>query len=499
MTAAPPSALVPENRPFQPYGKAEEFLYCRAPEVLLSGPAGTGKSRACLEKLHICAQKYDGMRGLIVRKTRESLTESALVTFEEKVVPQNHYILRTGGQRKMRQSYLYSNGSSIVVGGMDKPSKTLSTEFDLIYVQEAIELTEHDWEMLTRPLRNGKMPYQQIIADTNPDAPTHWLKRRCDAGRTLMLESTHEDNPVLFDRNGNGGLGDWTESGKLYIGRLDNLTGPRKPRLRYGKWVQAEGVVYEGWDRHVHLVDRFNPPAAWPRYWSIDFGFTNPFTWQLWALDPDGRLFLVKQIYKTQGLVEDHAKRILQLARMEIPYAMRRDANDLLGDLRPQAIICDHDAEGRATLEKYLGMPTLPANKEIMPGIQAVQTRLKKAGDNKPRLYVMRDSLDERDALLMEAKRPCCLEEEMDSYIWKPQTAVMAESRNRPDEPIDRDNHGCDAMRYMVAHLEAGVWSLPDPDKLKVDKAKRDHRQGMGASHAASRGMYGMGRDRNDD
>ena len=165
--AVPPEAKVPENRPYQPRGRAEELLYCKAPEVLLSGPAGTGKSRANLEKLHLCCQKYPGMRGLIVRKTRESCTESALVTFEEKVVPRNHPILQSGGQRKMRQAYQYPNGSTIVVGGMDKPSKTLSTEFDIIYVQEAIELTENDWEMLTRPLRNGVVPYQQIIADNN--------------------------------------------------------------------------------------------------------------------------------------------------------------------------------------------------------------------------------------------------------------------------------------------------------------------------------------------
>ena len=146
--------LSPARRPYQPSGQCERFFYCHDPEVL-TRPAGTGKSRACLEKLFACATKYAEMRGLIVRKTRESLTESGLVTWEDKVVPENHPILRDGGQRKMRQSYQFDNGSCIVVGGMDKASKTLSTEFDLIYVQEAIELTQHDWEMLTRPLRNG--------------------------------------------------------------------------------------------------------------------------------------------------------------------------------------------------------------------------------------------------------------------------------------------------------------------------------------------------------
>jgi phage terminase large subunit len=118
------------------------------------------------------------MRALIVRKTRTSLTESALVTFEDKVLPE-HSRLTEGAQRRLRQSYSYPNGSNIVVGGLDDSQRVMSTEYDMIYVMEAIEATENDWENLTTRLRNGVMPYQQIIADTNPDAPTHWLKGTC--------------------------------------------------------------------------------------------------------------------------------------------------------------------------------------------------------------------------------------------------------------------------------------------------------------------------------
>jgi hypothetical protein len=170
--------------------------------------------------------------------------------------------------------YRYSNGSQIVVGGMDKASKVMSTEYDLIYVQEAIELLEEDFESLTTRLRNGVLPYQQLLADTNPDTPTHWLKRRCDSGRTTLLQSRHEDNPTVTPE---------------YIAKLENLTGPRYQRLRWGHWVQAEGVVYDGWDPAIHLLDRFDIPWTWPRYWSIDFGYTNPFVCQFWAQDPDGR------------------------------------------------------------------------------------------------------------------------------------------------------------------------------------------------------------------
>ena len=75
----------PAEHRYRSVGSARELWNYRGPEVLLSGPAGTGKSRACLEKMHAMAMATDGMRGLIVRKTATSLTSTALVTFREHV------------------------------------------------------------------------------------------------------------------------------------------------------------------------------------------------------------------------------------------------------------------------------------------------------------------------------------------------------------------------------------------------------------------------------
>lgn len=434
----PPEDMVEERRPYEPYGAARDLLYRRSPEVVLSGPAGTGKSRACLEKLHICAEKYPGMRGLIVRKTRESLSESALVTFEEKVLPAGHPALR-GPERSHRQYYRYPNGSTLIVAGLkqshrDMTQKVMSTEYDVIYTQEAIELSEHEWEQLTTRLRNGVMPYQQMIADTNPDAPTHWLRRRAEAGRCLMLESRHEDNPSLWDAS----RGRWTPRGAEYIARLDALTGVRYQRLRRGQWVQAEGTVYEEWDRYLHVIDPIRIPNDWPRWLSIDFGYTNPFVAQFWAADHDGRLYLYREYYRTKEIVEDHARRLLRI--ME-------------DDEWPQRIICDHDAEDRATLEKHLACNTTGAYKSIKIGIEAVQKRLRVQEDGKPRLFVFRNALVDRDPLLVEAKKPTCLIEEIDGYVWQSPMTASGLSRAK-EEPLDRDNHALDAMRYAVAWID---------------------------------------------
>ena len=190
-----------ERRPYEPFGAARAMWRSARREVLSSGPADTGKSRGALEKLHYCACKYPGMRACMVRKTRKSLTQSAIVTYEKKVLPQGLLSERARPGRihfsTQDQQYEYPNGSIIAVSGLDDPEKVKSSEWDMLYFMEASEGSLNDWEMLTRGLRYGVMPYQQLLADCNPSYPNHWLKLRCDRGATSMFYALHTDNPSV--------------------------------------------------------------------------------------------------------------------------------------------------------------------------------------------------------------------------------------------------------------------------------------------------------------
>jgi hypothetical protein len=199
---------------------------------------------------------------------------------------------------------------------------------------------------------------------------------------------------------------------------LDDLTGHRRLRLRDGLWIAAEGVVYDEWDVDVHLIDRFEIPADWRRFRVVDFGFTNPTCVQWWAIDGDGRMFMYREIYKTGTIVEDHARQI-------------RD----LDEDRHLPTVCDHDAEDRATLKRHLRQETKAAKKSIKIGIEAVKKRLRPAGDGRPRLHIMRDSLVEVDDRLRERRLPTCTAEEFEEYVWP--------KGGGKEVPVDRNNHGC--------------------------------------------------------
>jgi phage terminase large subunit len=427
---------------FTPRGAALDAFHARDTEVVLAGPAGTGKSRGALEKLHTVALKYPGMRGLIVRQTLASLGASALRTWRRDVAA-DHFgrglMDFYGGSAEEPPQYRYSNGSAIAIGGMDKPSKIMSTEYDMIYVQEATELALDGWEACTTRLRSWVMPYQQLLADCNPSSRQHWLKRRAEAGVTLMLHSRHHDNPRLYADDGT-----LTERGEQYMAQLDALTGVRRKRLRDGLWVAAEGVILEDWDEDVHIVPRFVPPADWRRVWSVDFGYTNPFVLQRWAFDPDGRAYLYAERYLSRRLVEDHARAVL--AEVQHDDGTWREPI-------PQTIVCDHDAEDRATLERHLGLPTRPADKRVSVGLEAVATRLRRAGDSRPRLYVMEGARTHApDSELATHDKPTDTAAEIPGYVWDPR--ALGAPR---ETPLKEDDHGCDAMRYLVMDADHGV------------------------------------------
>lgn len=452
MTTALPSAPRSEQRPYQPYGVFEDALYARDAELLLAGPAGTGKSRTALEKLNLLASKYAGTRLAMVRKTRKSLTQSAQVTFE-------HFVLTPTSPVKWRtleQEYRYPNGSKIVLCGLDDPVKIMSSEFDVIYVQEATEIKEADAEACITRLRWGVTPYTQLLMDCNPQSPNHWLYKRQARGQTRMLETRHQDNPFLYDH----AAGTWNERGARYLANLEALTGVRRARLLEGRWVTAEGVIYEEWDRFRHLIPSFALGADWPRFITIDFGYNDPFVAQWWAKDPDGRLYLYRELVGTERLVEDWA----------------HELHALSGKERIVAVVTDHAAEDRATLERHLShgagecvraakgsfddvqqelgrKGTIPAYKSIRDGIQAVKSRLHDAGDGSPRLFVFEDSLVRRDERLTQKNAPIGVAEEMDSYIWDTRVNTRVGDRTL-EQPLDRDNHSMDALRYAVAYAD---------------------------------------------
>jgi hypothetical protein len=165
-----------------------------------------------------------------------------------------------------------------------------------------------------------------------------------------------------------------------------------------------------------------------------DWGFTNPGVLSAWAVDGDGRMYLVHETYRTRRLIDwwtDRARAI------HIRFGV-------------EAFVCDPSEPAYIAQFRNAGLPVREAYNEILPGIQMVENRLKIAEDGRPRLFLCREALDERDEALVDAKKPTCTLEEFDSYVWP----KGIDGKPTKEIPVDDNNHGLDALRYGVCYVD---------------------------------------------
>ena len=408
-------------------GAALEAQCVTDSEFLLSGPAETGKTFAGLFRLDSLLRETPKSHAAIIRKVRQDMATTVLRTFD-RIIAIRGGVTRFGGERA--EFYTYPNGARAYVAGLDDPTKVLSSELDWGYVNQAEQLTLSDWEFLsTRTTGRGavtRTPF--VFGDCNPGPPKHWIKTRPSV---RLLESHHADNPTLYDEAGN-----ITEQGKRSLAALNALTGIRRSRYFEGLWITSEGAVYRDFDRAVHVIPRAKMPPIVHWVCSIDFGFANPFVWQRWGIDDDGSMYLEREFYQSKVLVEDHAARITKL-NQNYPI---------------EATVADHDAEGRATLERR-GINTTLAFKAVSEGVQNVQQRMVVQGNGKPRLFILEDACIGRDESLAAIHKPTSTLDEIEGYVW-PQSA---DGKSLKEVPLKENDHGADCMRYACAfvdHLE---------------------------------------------
>lgn len=397
------------------------------PALLYSGAWGAGKTKILCEKAYFLALLYPHNVVGICRKTFNSLKQTTMKTFFQEVCPPDHI----KKYNKSDHIVTLRNKSEIYFFGMDNYLKIGSLNLGSCGVDEAIELTEEDWIALQGRVRQRDVPFHQIFMATNPAHPGHWLyKTFYERGEGQVIESNSLENPYLPAD---------------YIQRIKGLTGRYYDRFVLGKWVGFEGLVYDVFDPLVHVIDEMPRGwKEWPKVRSIDFGYSNPFVCLWWAISPSDVWYLYREIYYTHRIVEEHAAQIRKYSEGE-QYI---------------ATYADHDAEDRATLEKY-GIETDAAVKDIMPGIQEAYSKMKvQEIENRKitHIYFLRDALVEEDPWLVEMKKPTCTIQEIQQYQYPKGKG----DRNVKEDPVKANDHGMDAMRYAIYSWSIRrAWSPP--------------------------------------
>lgn len=120
-----------------------------------------------------------------------------------------------------------------------------------------------------------------------------------------FIPATVDDNHVLMDTN------------PEYIQVLEALPEKLKQAHRFGNWDIFEGQFFEEFTddvehyadkRFTHVIEPFEVPREWTIYRSFDFGYAKPFSVGWWAVDYDGRLYRILEMYGCTNTANEGVK-----------------------------------------------------------------------------------------------------------------------------------------------------------------------------------------------
>lgn len=171
--------------------------------LVLKGGGGSGKSIFAGRKVLERCTSEPGHRILVCRKVQKTIRESCF----KQLIGQcaEHYPESGCKINKSDMLISFANGSEIIFAGLDDVEK-LKSIYNItgIWIEEASELAEGDFNQLDIRLRGETDYYKQIILTFNPISLLHWLKKRFfdrRDPRARTHESTYRDNRFLDEES----------------------------------------------------------------------------------------------------------------------------------------------------------------------------------------------------------------------------------------------------------------------------------------------------------
>lgn len=178
------------------------LLFDESRYLVLKGGGGSGKSIFAGRKILERVTTEPGHRWLVCRKVAKTLRQSCFKQLcgqaREHYADQIAYIPKgSSGDMYMR----FKNGSEILFCGLDDVEK-LKSIYNItgVWIEEATEVLEGDFNQLDIRLRGETAYYKQMIITFNPVSILHWLKKRFfdrNDPRARVHESTYLNNRFL--------------------------------------------------------------------------------------------------------------------------------------------------------------------------------------------------------------------------------------------------------------------------------------------------------------
>lgn len=325
-------------------GPQSEFLQAPELEVLYGGAAGGGKSYAMIA---------DPMRhfgngnfvGLLLRRTNDELRE--LVRETQKLYPKGFPGAKWNQQKS---SWTFPSGAEFWITYLDRDDDVLRYQGQAFTWIGMDELTQYPtpfaYEYLKSRLRSSDPELQKSLAmrsTSNPGGPGHqWVKkmfvdpevpgvpfwaRDLDTGeiitypenfrdptlagkpisKRLFIPARLSDNPYLYNDGS-------------YEKNLLTLPEAQRRKLLDGDWSVMEGAAFPEFSS-VHVCEPFEVPNSWRKFRAGDFGYSS-FSAVLWfAIDPNGTLYVYRELYVSKKTGQELAQLIRKAEQEDMNMA----------------------------------------------------------------------------------------------------------------------------------------------------------------------------------
>ncbi len=364
--------------------------------IVLEGGRGSGKSRAISQALVLWSLQKK-RRILLVRKVYETIRDSVYQEIRDVVEAWNLQHLFHFRGSPLHISNLV--GSRFLCRGLDKSTKIKSiANIDILWIEEATELTEEDYLNLSLSIR-GEDKENITIISFNRERD-NWTERYFfDADGNprndhYHLYTTYHNNKFLDS---------------FFVQKLEALKDydfDVYQRHALGLPVRMKDIIFDNWT----IVDEI-PQAAKLIAYGIDFGYAEP-TAVVACYKYDDKLYLDECIYQTHLTTEELCRKLDDIIQGKTEIIADSAEPD-----RIQEIYNYSRKNGRFNI-----YPVKKGKNSVIGSI---------------------DILKRYDIFV--TRRSYKLIKEMNHYKFK-----RDKEGNILDEPVDVFNHAIDAMRYIA-------------------------------------------------
>ncbi len=412
--------------------RQKEFFASRARYTAYGGARGGGKSWALRRKLIGLCLHYPGIRCLLVRRSYAELKANHL-----------YPLLREYGAflsyRESEKCIYLPNQSTIKLGYCSSMRDCLryqGQEYDIIAIDEATQLSEHQFSILKACLRGVRDVPRRMYLTCNPGGVGHaWVKRLFidrdyradeDGSDYCFIPARVYDNPTLL------------RADPAYVKQLESL--PKKLREAWldGRWDVFEGQFFPEFDPARHISKKVPDEKVLTCFVAFDYGL-DMLAALLVGMDADGNLYVLRECCQPDLTLREAGMEVARLcADVSVEYAV---ASPDLWNRRQ-----DTGRSGFEIMQEVPGMPPMcPADNRRIPGWRILREYLHGSSEH-PTLQISHKCnvlCDSLPALLCDPKR--------------------AEDASGEPHAI---THAPEALRYAVmSRCFASVGKREEPDR----------------------------------